>query len=197
MPTLKGLEGISLPSAITFISQLYAGSISDREIVERGGILDLPFNELQEDSVMADKGFTISEISPLGVSLNIPPFLGTSTHAPGYVLKTQEIARLRIHVEREINKIIFNNYSQRWRCLWNVFGQIATHDFLSKFIMTALSIGNYIKLRCCTTVLSLKLAPFRIWLISSLVHQCIKRFIRVLLYICLLMGFEVHACSGI
>lgn len=45
LPILKGLEGISLPGAITFISQLYAGSISEREIVERSGMLDLPFNE--------------------------------------------------------------------------------------------------------------------------------------------------------
>ncbi|KAK2561962.1 hypothetical protein P5673_015389, partial [Acropora cervicornis] len=39
------------------------GSMSDREIVERSGILDLPFTE--GDSVMADKGFTISDILPL------------------------------------------------------------------------------------------------------------------------------------
>lgn len=102
--TLKGLVGISPSGAITFISQLYTGSISDREIVERSGMLDLPFNE--GDSVMADKGFTISDILPLGVSLNIPPFLGTSTQMPPEdVVRTQEIARLRIHVEHAINKI--------------------------------------------------------------------------------------------
>ncbi|XP_068743411.1 uncharacterized protein [Montipora capricornis] len=102
--TLKGLVGISPSGAITFISQLYTGSMSDREIVERSGILDLPFTE--GDSVMADKGFTISDILPLGVSLNIPPFLGTSTQMPPEdVVRTQEIARLRIHVERAINKI--------------------------------------------------------------------------------------------
>ncbi|XP_068738737.1 uncharacterized protein [Montipora capricornis] len=38
--TLKGLIGIAPSGAITFISELYAGSISDREIVERSGILD-------------------------------------------------------------------------------------------------------------------------------------------------------------
>ena len=32
--TLKGLVGISPSGAITFISQLYTGSMSDREIVE-------------------------------------------------------------------------------------------------------------------------------------------------------------------
>ena len=55
---------------------------------------------------MADKGFTVSGILPLGVSLNIPPLLGTSTQIPPEDdVSTHEIARLRIHVERAINKI--------------------------------------------------------------------------------------------
>ncbi|XP_022807099.1 uncharacterized protein LOC111344152 [Stylophora pistillata] len=102
--TLKGLVEISPSGAFTFISQVYPESVSDREIVERSGMLDLPFNE--GDSVMADKGFIMSDISPLGVSLNIPPFLGTSTQmAPEDVVRTQEIARLRILVKRAINKV--------------------------------------------------------------------------------------------
>ena len=51
--TLKGLVGISPGRAVTFVSQLYTGSISDREIVRRSGLLDLPFQG--KDSVMADK----------------------------------------------------------------------------------------------------------------------------------------------
>ena len=74
--TLKALVGISPKGFFTFIGQLYTGSISDREMVERSGFLNLPF--LEGDSVMADKGFTIEDILPLGVSLNIPPFLGMS-----------------------------------------------------------------------------------------------------------------------
>ncbi|XP_015751994.1 PREDICTED: uncharacterized protein LOC107331849 [Acropora digitifera] len=102
--TLKGLIGISPGGAITFISQLYTGSISDREIVVRSGFLDLPFED--NDSVMADKGFTIQDLLPLAVSLNIPPFLGSSSQMPAEdVVKTQEIASLRIHVEHAINKI--------------------------------------------------------------------------------------------
>jgi len=102
--TLKGLVGISPGGAITFVSQLYTGSISDREIVRRRGLLDLPFQD--KDSVMADKGFTISDLLPLGVSLNLPPFLGGSDQMPAEdVVKTQEIASLRIHIERAINKI--------------------------------------------------------------------------------------------
>ena len=102
--TLKGLIGISSGGAITFISQLYTGSISDREIVVRSGLLDLPFQE--KDSIMADKGFTIQDLLPLGVSLNIPPFLGSSAQMPANdVVRTQEIASLHTHDERAINKI--------------------------------------------------------------------------------------------
>jgi hypothetical protein len=103
--TLKGLVGISPGGAITFISQLYTGSISDREIVIRSGFLELPFIK-DKDSVMADKGFTIQDLLQLGVALNLPPFLGGSSQMPSEdVVSTQEIASLRIHIERAINKI--------------------------------------------------------------------------------------------
>lgn len=102
--TLKGLVGISPGGAVTFISQLYTGSISDRSIVERSGFLDLPFND--KDCVMADKGFTVSDLLPLGVELNMPPFLGQAGQMSAEdVVQTQQIAGLRIHVERAINKI--------------------------------------------------------------------------------------------
>ena len=78
--------------------------MSDKEVVERSGFLKLAFE--QGDSVMAEKGFTIDDVLPLGVSLNIPPFLGMSDHMSAEdVIKTQEVASLRIHVERAINKI--------------------------------------------------------------------------------------------
>ena len=55
---------------------------------------------------MADKGFTIEDLLPLGVTLNIPPFLGLAPQMlPEDVVKTQVIAALQIHVERAINKI--------------------------------------------------------------------------------------------
>ena len=73
--TFKGLVGIAPSGHITFISQLYAGSISDTELTVRSGLLNLPFS--QGDVLMADKGFTISDLlEPIGVGLNIPPFLG-------------------------------------------------------------------------------------------------------------------------
>ncbi|XP_068723876.1 uncharacterized protein [Montipora capricornis] len=102
--TLKGLVGIAPSGAITFISQLYTGSISDREIVIRSGFLSQKFEN--GDTVMADKGFQIADILPLAVKLNIQPFLGANTQMSAEdVVQTQQIAGLRIHVERAINKI--------------------------------------------------------------------------------------------
>lgn len=55
---------------------------------------------------MANKGLQIADILPLGVTLNIPPFLRTNTQMSAEdVVQTQQIAGLRIHVERAINKI--------------------------------------------------------------------------------------------
>ena len=103
-PTVKALLGNSPKGFFAFIGQLYTGSTSDREMVERSNILNLPFSD--RDSVMADKGFTIQDVLPLGVTLNIPPFLGMSYQMVAEdIVATQEISSLRIHIERAINKV--------------------------------------------------------------------------------------------
>ena len=80
------------------------GTFSDQEIVMRSGFLDQQFNN--GDSVMADKGFTIDDLLPPGVGLNIPPFVGMQDQMSAEdVVKTQSIASLRVHVEQAINKI--------------------------------------------------------------------------------------------
>jgi len=72
--TYKDLLGIAPSGAITFISQLFDGSISDNKIVQCSGILN-PHLWEKGDSVMADRGFTISnDLAPFGVTLNIPAF---------------------------------------------------------------------------------------------------------------------------
>ncbi|XP_078695730.1 uncharacterized protein LOC144924475 [Branchiostoma floridae x Branchiostoma belcheri] len=57
--TFKGLIGITPSGAVSFVSQLYSGSISDVDITSQSGIVEL----LDEnDDVMADNGFTISKL---------------------------------------------------------------------------------------------------------------------------------------
>ena len=102
--TFKALFGISPAGHVMFISSLYTGSISDTQLVERNGFLSL----LQRgDEVMAHRGFTIAELlAPLGVSLNIPPFLGDRVQMSGpEVIETQQIASLHIYVERAIKRV--------------------------------------------------------------------------------------------
>ena len=104
--TLKCLVGIAPHGSVTFVSSLYQGSISDKEITRRSGILSL----LEEgDEVMADKGFLIQDLlEPKKATLTTPPFLSRSRSlqfTSKEVTETQQIARLRIHVERAIRRI--------------------------------------------------------------------------------------------
>ena len=62
--------GISPTGAVVFVSDLYPGSISDKELTRRCGIIDMLD---KDDAVMADRGFDIEEDLILrGVKLNIP-----------------------------------------------------------------------------------------------------------------------------
>ena len=71
--TLKALVGIAPSRAITFMSDVYEGSISDKDIVVKSGLLDI-LNP--GDLVIADRGFKIEDVlQSKKVSLNIPPFL--------------------------------------------------------------------------------------------------------------------------
>ena len=99
--TYKALVGISPGGAITFVSILFPGSISDKELTRKSGLLQC----LEEgDSVMADHGFDIQDdLTPIGVRVNIPPFLRQLDGCE--LIETRRIASLRIHVERAMERI--------------------------------------------------------------------------------------------
>lgn len=102
--TIKFLIGITPAGAISYVSEAWGGRVSDRQLTEECGLLDL----LEPgDSVMADKGFTIADLlEKRGCTLNIPPFRGnTIQFTTEDVHETQEIASLRIHVERKIGRV--------------------------------------------------------------------------------------------
>jgi hypothetical protein len=99
--TYKALIGISPGGAVMFVSKLFPGSISDKQLTKRSGLLQL----LEKgDSITADRGFDIQDyLTPLGVKVNIPPFMkGRSQLQPTELVETRRIASLRIHVEREM-----------------------------------------------------------------------------------------------
>lgn len=100
--TLKGLIGVAPNGVITFVSDLYPGSLSDKKIVKDSGIMT---KMDVGDLILADKGFLIKDLLPTGVCLNIPPFLTTSQFTPQQVIQTKTIARARIHVERAIRRL--------------------------------------------------------------------------------------------
>ena len=102
--THKALVGISPNGIATFVSNCWVGSTSDKKITQECGLLDLLE---QNDAIMADKGFTISDLTtPKGIALIIPPFKQKGKQfTPREVELTKDIARLRIHVERQMERI--------------------------------------------------------------------------------------------
>mgnify|MGYP003729670741 CR=1 FL=1 len=102
--TIKFLVGIAPSGRVTFISVIYGGRASDKFIVTDSGFLDL----LEpEDEVMADKGFLIEEeLSNLQCKLIQPAFLKKRRRLnEDEGAENVEIARVRVHVERAIQRI--------------------------------------------------------------------------------------------
>ncbi|XP_077518254.1 uncharacterized protein LOC144128595 [Amblyomma americanum] len=102
--TFKGHIGVSPNCLVSFVSELYTGSISDREAIVKSDFLNLKFDK--NDSVMADKGLLIEDLlASKNVKLDIPPFLHRNALSEQQVRETKEIASLRIHVERRIRRV--------------------------------------------------------------------------------------------
>ena len=98
-----GLIGIAPSVAVTFVSDLFAGRVSDKKATKMSGLYQL----LQAgDSIMADRGFDLDSDLPPGVSLNIPAFMNGKDQLEIFdETETRRIASVRIHVERAIARI--------------------------------------------------------------------------------------------
>ena len=102
--TFKLPVGISPTGVVTFLSKLWGGYASDKQVVKESGLLGL----LEKgDSVMADEGFLIQDLlDPLGVTLNMPPKRDSNRQLSRQeVEQTRRIAAVRIHVERKMEQI--------------------------------------------------------------------------------------------
>lgn len=99
--TFKAMIGMAPHGPLTFVSALYGGSISDRELFRLSGIIPLLSPEM---AVMVDKGFRVDNLVP--GKLHRPAFRSNKEQMAAHdVLETQSIARLRVHVERLIRRV--------------------------------------------------------------------------------------------
>ena len=130
--TVKVAIGILPNGAAIACSPCYPGSTSDKAIVKHSNVL----KELRSgDLILADKGFLISELLPMGVSLNIPPFLTRKQFTPTQVMKTRSIAKARIHVER------FNIRLKRYRIV-NLI-PYSSFRFVTMVVQTCVGLVNF------------------------------------------------------
>lgn len=68
----KALVGITPGGMVSFISDAFGGSTSDRQIVERSSLID---RSEYGDSIMADKGFNVQDLfESKNVVISIPTF---------------------------------------------------------------------------------------------------------------------------
>ena len=99
--TWKGFVGISPHGAVTFISSLYSGCMSNIEITKNSGLIELlePGNQ-----IMADKGFVFNKLlEGTGITIATPHFLcSDGQFTSSHIQDNQKIVSLRIHVERHI-----------------------------------------------------------------------------------------------
>lgn len=98
------LVGITSSGYFSFLSKFWTGSTSDRKITRESQLVDLPE---EGDSVMADRGFNIRDLlTKKKVYLNIAPFCEKGKQLSRAATKsTRQIARVRIHVERAIERL--------------------------------------------------------------------------------------------
>ena len=106
------LVSISPNGFITFLSDCYGGRASDKYITKDSGFYNLLERGHQ---VMADRGFQIKDEPLLHFcSLEVPPGAPMKSQmTSAEVEKDKDVANLRIHVERAINR------TKRFRILKN------------------------------------------------------------------------------
>lgn len=99
--TIKILVGSTPGGLISYVSNAYGGSTSDRQICERSNLITICD---RGDSIMADKGFNVQDLfAPYDVSVNIPTFFKKKNRLTGKtVLKDRRISSKRVHIERII-----------------------------------------------------------------------------------------------
>ena len=113
--TMKVILGVTPDGMVNFITRVWGGRASDRKIFQSDNGNFLPLLE-PNDVIMADKGFTVGDLLPVGVGLNLPPFVKADKQMTAQELSdTQTIATPRIVVEMKMEQL------KNYRILQGVF----------------------------------------------------------------------------
>ncbi|KAL1265543.1 hypothetical protein QQF64_003570 [Cirrhinus molitorella] len=95
--TYRGLIGMAPHGAVTFVSSIFAGSVSDKELLKKSGIVSLLKPEM---AIMVNKVLFIDDCVPCKV------------YQPAYLLKMEQMpvdkvreAQLRVHIERLFRRV--------------------------------------------------------------------------------------------
>ena len=99
--TVKTITTVTPGGLVSNTSPTYAGSTSDRQIIERSNIFKMCD---PGDSILADKGFNIQDLlAPYYIKLNIPSFFKKKNQlSTNQKISDKKISSKRIHVERLI-----------------------------------------------------------------------------------------------
>ena len=111
--TGKALIGIAPHGMGLLFSEIYPGSISDSEIIDKAGAL----NFVQEEhEIMSARGFSIQELCAIKrIGLNRPRQKDSDQFSQKDVASNFDIATTRIHVERFIGRV------RNWKILNKVW----------------------------------------------------------------------------
>lgn len=137
--TLKTMIGVTPRGCVSFISDAYGGSASDRQIIENSELLK-PGNDMFQkgDSIMADRGIMVQDLfAAQDVQVNTPTMLkGKSQLEQDEIIHDRRVASKRIHVERVIG------FSKGYKILSSTL-PISKLPYGSRIVYVCLAICNF------------------------------------------------------
>ncbi|GFX60366.1 putative isl2eu-5 hm [Trichonephila clavipes] len=91
-------------SKVPFVSKLYGGRTSDKQIIQLSGFLE-PIRP--GDVIFADRGFPVKDlVAERGASLVLPASTkGKKQLSSAKVINSRKVSRLRVHIERCIGRL--------------------------------------------------------------------------------------------